>query len=433
MEKTQAKVITLSPKQQTTIDESDAAYNVWVGAVSSGKTLASTIRLLQLMRDGPAGDVMIIGVSREAVQRNVIKGMCRLANWPEPSSKTTHTKLYNRDVYFIGAHDESAVRTIQGSTLALAYVDEATCLPNPFWRMLESRLRVPGARLLATCNPEGPQHWLKKDFIDRASDLGLKYWNFTLDDNPSLTDEYKNRIKASYSGMWYKRYILGEWAVAHGLIYDGYDHDNLFEHPLDTPNFYIMGIDYGTSNATAAVLLAVSPKRWPQIRVEAEYYYDSAKRGRSKTDSELVSDIREFIGWRSIRTIYVDPSAASLKLELRSRDLPVIDAKNDVLAGIKITSKFISNKNIVIHKSCKTVIETLQSYCWDPKAADRGEDKPLKEREHILDALRYAVFSAFPSGEISHPDENLTIEEIRRNVYGTDDLLGFHQGTGGYV
>jgi PBSX family phage terminase large subunit len=233
--------------------------------------------------------------------------------------------------------------------------------------------------------------------------------------------------------MWYKRYILGEWAVAHGLIYDGYDHDNLFEHQLDTPNFYIIGIDYGTSNATAAVLLAVSPKRWPQIRVEAEYYYDSAKKGRSKTDSELVSDIKDFIGWRSIRTIYVDPSAASLKLELRSRDLPVIDAKNDVLAGIKITSKFISNKNIVIHKSCKTVIETLQSYCWDPKAADRGEDKPLKEREHIVDALRYAVFSAFPSGEISHPDENLTIEEIRRNVYGTDDLLGFHQGTGGYV
>ena len=133
-----------------------------------------------------------------------------------------------------------------------------------------------------------------------------------------------------------------------------------------------------------------------------------------------------------MRSIYVDPAAASLKLALRRRDLPVTDANNDVLLGIKITSKFIAGKNLVIHRSCNTLIEQLQSYAWDPKAADRGEDKPVKKDDHLCDALRYAVCSAFPTGELSHPDENLTIDQLRRKVYGDDQFYGFAQG-GGYV
>ena len=172
-------------------------------------------------------------------------------------------------------------------------------------------------------------------------------------------------------------------------------------------------------------LLIKIKKQWPQISVEAEYYWDSAKKGRGKTDYELVQDIKEFIGYRSVRAIYVDPAAASLKLEMRQHDLPVIDANNEVLLGIKIVSKFISGKSLVIQKGCTTLIEHLQSYEWDSKAADRGEDKPLKVNDHICDSLRYALCSAFPYGEISHPDEHLTIEQIRRNVYGDqNDILG---------
>jgi hypothetical protein len=217
------------------------------------------------------------------------------------------SRLYGRDVWFVGAPDVSAVSTIQGSTLALAYVDEATNLPEPFWKMLESRLRVPGAKLLATCNPEGPAHWLKKDYLEKP-DLDLVHWNFTLDDNPSLDEKYKQQLKASYSGMWYNRYILGEWALAHGAIFDNYDHNNEFNKEFPAPNYYVLGIDYGTTNATAAVLCAISPRSWPQIRVEEEYYYDSAKRGRSKTDEELVRDIQGFIAHRNVSAIYVDPA-----------------------------------------------------------------------------------------------------------------------------
>lgn len=414
----------ISLKQALSITEAEKRFNIWVGAVRSGKTFASIFKFIDLLKNGPPGAVMIIGVNRDTIQRNVLLELYKQLEFPAPSSKTTETKLYGRNVYFVGAHDESAVRRIQGSTLAFAYVDEATCIPQPFWRMLLSRLSVKGSQLLATCNPEGPAHWLKKEFIDRSDELDLIHWHFTLEDNPSLDPIYKENLKKEYTGMWYKRYILGEWAVAHGLIYDNYDELNEYSKEMETANYYIAGIDYGTSNATAAVLCAISPNKWPQIRVEAEYYYDSAKKGRTKPDSELAQDIFEFVKYKNMKAIYIDPSAASLKAEMRKYNMPILDAKNDVIEGIKTVAKFISHKNLVIHKGCTTLREVIQTYSWDPKAADQGEDKPLKKREHIADSLRYACYSAFPTGEFNHPDENLTIDQLRRKI-NEDDGYGF--------
>ncbi len=407
-----------SPKQNISYLEATHRFNIWVGAVRSGKTFSSIRKFLDRLKNGVPGDAMIIGVNRGTIHRNILSHMYKTLGFPCPSPMSNKTTLYGRDLYFVGAPDVSAVTTIQGSTLAYAYVDEATCIPEPFWKMLESRLSVPGAQLFATCNPEGPAHWLKKEYIDRPKSHDIKVWNFCLDDNPSLDEKYKSALKSSYTGMWYKRYILGEWSLATGAIYDTYDHDNEYENPYPSPNYYIVGIDYGTTNATAAVLCAISPNKWPQIRVEAEYYYDSVKVGRAKTDAELVRDIKDFCGHKNVSAIYVDPAAASLKIALRQEELPVIDANNDVLLGIKITGKFIAGKNIVIHKSCTTLREHMQSYAWDPKAADRGEDKPIKKNDHILDALRYACCTAFPIGEFSHPDENISYDQLRRKIFG---------------
>lgn len=386
------------------------------------------------MRSGPKGDGMIIGVSRDSIQRNVIPTLYKILGFPLPTSKTMQATLYGRTIYFVGAHDESSVRKIQGSTLAFAYVDEATCIPEPFWKMLLSRLSITGSQLFATCNPEGPGHFIKKNFIDRAHELDLISWSFTLDDNPALSEEYKNNLKKEYSGTWFARYILGQWTVAHGLVYDSYSFQNLYSKPQNNPNYYIMGIDYGTTNPTAAVIIAVTPHQWPQLRVEQEFYYDSAVRGRSKTDEELVQDLKEFIGYKNMSAIYIDPAAASLKIALRQSDLPVIDAKNDVILGIKIVSKFLSNLNLLIHESCKTLIEQIQTYAWDPKAADRGEDKPINKDNHQVDALRYCLASAFPQGTFNNPDENLTVEQLKRKIYESDfnsDFYGQH-GAGGY-
>ena len=423
-----------SPKQDQSFLESTHRFNIWIGSVRAGKTYSSIRKFIDRLQFGPPGDAMIIGVNRATIDRNVLTTLYGMLGFPVPSPKCMKTKLYGRNLYFVGAPDVGAVATIKGSTLALAYVDEATDLPENFWKMLESRLSVPGAQLFATTNPDGPAHWLKKDYIDRASELDLVYWNFTLDDNPVLDEEYKKRLKASYTGLWYKRFILGEWALAQGAIYDNYDHFNEYETRKSNPNYYIVGIDYGTTNATAAVLCAISPNMYPQICVEKEYYYDSAKKGRSKTDAELVEDIKEFIGHRNVSAVYIDPAAASLKIALRQAEIPVLDAKNDVILGIKIVGKFISGKNIVIQKGCTTLREQMQSYAWDPKYASRGEDKPIKQSDHSCDALRYAVASAFPLGEFDHPDSDMDYGRYRRKVFGPDDDVysQFNQGIAGF-
>jgi PBSX family phage terminase large subunit len=422
-----------SEKQDRSFVEATHRFNIWVGAVRSGKTYASIERFIHDLKHAPKGDAMIIGVNRQSIQRNILNHLYGQLGFPCPTGKAEKDVLYGRTVWFVGAPDVSAVSTIQGSTLSLAYVDEATNIPEPFWRMLESRLSIPGAKLLATTNPEGPAHWLKKDYIDNPN-IDIAYWNFNLDDNPSLDETFKTQLKASYTGMWYSRYVLGLWTLAHGAIFDCYDHLNEYTNDFPAPNYYIVGIDYGTTNATAAVLCAVSPRMWPQIRVEAEYYYDSAKKGRSKTDQELVRDIKDFIGYKNVSAIYVDPAAASLKIALRQAELPVLDANNDVLLGIKICSKFIGGKNLVIHKGCTNLREQIQSYAWDSKAADRGEDKPIKKDDHAIDALRYACASAFPTAEFSHPDENISYDQLRRQVFGDDQGWGaqLHGGMPGF-
>ncbi len=352
--------MTTSPKQNKSFCEATHRFNIWVGAVRSGKTFASIERFIYDLKNGPRGDAMIIGVNRGSIQRNILKHLYNRLGFPCPTEKAQMGMLYGRNVWFVGAPDISAVSTIQGSTLALAYVDEATNLPEPFWKMLESRLSVPGAKLIATCNPEGPSHFIKKQYIDNPN-IDLICWNFTLEDNPSLDEEFKKQLKASYTGLWYNRYILGEWALSHGAIYDQFDHDNIYDSPTSNPNYYLVGIDYGTTNATAAVLCAVTPNKWPQLCIESEYYFDSVVKGRSKTDDELVRDIKDFIGHKSVAAIYVDPSAASFKVALSNADLPVLDAKNDVIPGVKTVAKFIAGKNLVIHRSCTILKEQIHA------------------------------------------------------------------------
>lgn len=414
-----------SPKQDLSYLESTHRFNIWVGAVRSGKTFSSIRKFLNRLKHGVPGDAMVIGVNRGSIHRNVVSHLYKTIGFPCPSLMSNKANLYGRDIYFVGAPDVSAVTTIQGSTLAYAYVDEATCIPEPFWKMLETRLSIPGAQLFATCNPEGPAHWLKKQYLDRPDVHDIKYWNFNLDDNPALDEAYKNAIRGSFTGVWHKRFILGEWCTASGAVFPEFDHDNIYSNPFPAPSYYIVGIDYGTTNATAAVLCAVTPNKWPQMRVEAEYYYDSIKIGRSKTDAELVRDIKDFIGYKNVSAIYVDPAAASFKIALRQADLPVIDANNDVLLGIKTMSKFISGKNIVVHKSCKNLSEQIQSYAWDPKAQDRGEDKPIKKDDHIVDGLRYACTPFMLSADFGSPDEQLTIENLRRKVYDENNGYGY--------
>jgi PBSX family phage terminase large subunit len=419
----------LSPKQKKAFKEATSRLNIWCGAVRSGKTYSSIIKFIDLLLHGPKGDTIVIGVTRDSIQRNVLTDLCNLIGARVPASKSSEMVYLGRKVYFVGASDERAVRRIQGSTLALAYVDECAEIPEPFWNMLLSRLSIPGAQLLGTCNPSYPNHWLKKKYLDLQGELNLSSWQFTLEDNPILTDEYKRDLKKEYTGMWYKRYILGEWAVAHGLVYDQFDNDNIYTEEIQNPTFSVVGIDYGSANPTAAVLLCCNPRKWPQLWVKDTYYFNSATAGRGKTDAELADDLENWIRPYNIDTIYLDPSAKSLNLEMSRRGIPVSQAKNDVMSGIQVVSKFVGGKNLLVNARCKELIDELKSYSWDPKSIERGEDKVIKKNDHLCDALRYSIFSKFPDGSFEHFEQDYSMEAVRKRAYGEpqgmNGMLGF--------
>ena len=416
----------LSTNQIISIQEATSRINFWMGAVRSGKTFSSILKFIDLLQNGPPGDAMICGVSRGSIQRNILKDLFEMLGWGLPTENRTSMKMYGRTLHFIGAKDERAVSVIQGVTLAIAYVDELPRIPKSFFKMLQSRCSVPGAQILCTGNPEGPFHWVKKEYID-SKVIDLKHFKFRLEDNPALDEKYKENICKEYTGVWYRRLILGEWAAADGLIYDSFGEDNLYEIEHFPPAYYIAGIDYGTSNATCCLLAAIYPKGFTKVRVCKEYYYDSRDKGRCKTDSELALDIYDMLkNVPNLRSVYVDPSALSFKLELDRKGLPVQDADNDVVNGIKVVSGMIFNKQVLVHRSCQNLIESIYSYVWDEKASDRGEDAPKKEFDHGSDSLRYLLYSEFPDGEVQDDRSQWTAEKWKREMREFDPMELLH-------
>jgi len=380
-------------KQARSILESTARINIWEGAVRSGKTVASMIRWLDYLLTGPPGELLMIGKTERTLKRNILDPIADLVGEREYkySQGSGEAVIMGRRIYVAGANDERAEGKIRGLTLAGAYGDEITLWPESFWTMLLSRLSVRGAKVFGTTNPEGPYHWLKVGYLDRSEELNLRKWHFDLDDNPHLDPDYVSALKREYTGLWYKRYILGLWCMAEGVVYDMFDESR---HVVDTLpanlDGWMVGVDYGTTNPCAFLLIGRQGRR---RYVAREYYWDSRATGRQKTDAQYAEDMVEWLAGTPVSGIYVDPSAASLIAELRSKRLPVVQAKNDVLPGIQTVSKLLSHDELLIHRNCSNLVKEFASYVWDTKAQKRGEDAPLKENDHCCDALRYPLFT----------------------------------------
>ena len=258
----------LSPKQELSIRESTARLNIWTGSIRSGKTVASLLRWLIYVATAPTGGALVVtGKTLDTVARNVFGPLQDPALFGPAARAVRYTRgantanIFGRTIEIITANDARAEGRLRGLTAAGAYVDEITLLPEAFFTQLLGRLSVPGAQLFGTSNPDGPAHWLRKKFLLRAAELGLAWWRFTLDDNPYLDPVYVAALKREYVGLWYRRFILGEWCLAEGAIYDMFDPDrHVLRGPLPTlaalPG---VGVDYGTVAAFSAHLLGVQP------------------------------------------------------------------------------------------------------------------------------------------------------------------------------
>ncbi|MFI0906777.1 PBSX family phage terminase large subunit [Streptomyces sioyaensis] len=392
----------LSRKQLRSVARATARINLWHGAVRSGKTIASLVAwLLAIAEAPPSGLIIVVGRSLQTIERNVFEPLQDPALFGLVAQQVRHTRgattatVLGRTVHLIGAADARAEGRLRGLTASLAYVDEATLLPESFWTQLLARLSVPGARLLASTNPDSPRHWLKVGYLDRAHELDLKAWHFRLDDNPSLSPAYVAALAAEYVGLWKRRMIDGAWVVAEGAVFDMYDEQ---QHVVDTlPDIrrYWLGIDYGTTNATSAILLGLGTD--DRLYAAGEWRWDSRSAHRQLTDAQYSARIRAWLDEQGIvpEWTFVDPSAASFITQLWADGHPgIARANNDVLDGIRSTATALDSGLLRIHRGCTGLLDELPAYSWDPAASERGEDKPLKRDDHSCDALRYAVHSA---------------------------------------
>jgi len=383
-----------SEKQLQSFKESNAKINIWEGAVRSGKTYISLWRFLTELVEGPEGEYALITRTYDSFKRNVLPELTKMIGMEAKYMKgNRELHIFGKTVHIIGADDERAEAKIRGPTFSGAYVDEITIIPQSVFKMLLSRCAMRGAKIFGTTNPDSPYHWLKQDFLMDNPDV--QSWQFSLDDNPELNKEDREYLKRQYKGLWYQRFIEGKWVQAEGSVYDHFDEKI---HVINTaPSYscsYFVGIDYGTTNPCSFVLIGHDPSKYPNFWVADEYYYDSRKHQRQKTDTEYAEDLKKFIEGKPLKAIYIDPSAVSFRLELQKQGInDLYEAENEVLDGIRFVSQMLLNGTLKILSHCKHIIQEIQSYVWDEKATLRGEDKPKKENDHALDAIRYALYS----------------------------------------
>ena len=294
----------------------------------------------------------------------------------------------NRFLLF-GGRDESSAALIQGSTLAGVLLDETVLMPRSFVEQAIARCSVPGSRLWFNCNPENPGHWFYREWILKAKARRALYLHFTMEDNPALSPRIRARYRNAYSGVFYRRFFLGEWTAAQGLVYDFFDRErDAADVPEGSFEEWRISVDYGTANPASFGLWGKKNAVWYRV---AEYYYDSRKAGRQRTDEEYAEALERLAGERTIRRVIVDPSAASFIEVLRRRGFQGVRANNDVADGIRVTSDLLKKRRIVICRTCGDCLREMELYCWDERG---GRDAPRKENDHAMDDLRYFAMDA---------------------------------------
>lgn len=394
-----------SEKQLDFIANSHARLCIADGAVRSGKTIACNVRWLTYIATGPQGDLALFGKTRDTLQRNVLNTLFDIVgdkNYSWVNKQAGELMFLGRRCYCFGAANEEAESKIRGSTLAGALCDEANLYPKNVFQQILARLSVEGAQCFLNCNPDSPQHWMYTDYITNDKVTNKQRWKFLMDDNLSLSPSYIASLKSEYTGVWYQRMILGEWVAAEGLIYDMFDpeihvRDNAIQYADCSANAltWIVACDYGTSSVMSWGLYAITP--YGLVIKVKEYYYDARlpEHRKQKTDAEFGDD---FVKWLADEAfpwaVYCDPSASSWKEELRRRGYRVMNARNDVIEGIRHVGSMLSTRRYLVDSSCKNTIREYQTYVWDDKAQEIGVDKPLKQNDHAVDTDRYALTSS---------------------------------------
>lgn len=390
-----------SPKQRTVLTwwvpgspHAGKEAIVCDGAVRSGKTLAMGLSFfLWAMSCFDGKKFGVCGKTIASLRRNVLSEILpRLtelgARWQEKRSENLVTVSFRgreNQFYIFGGRDESSASLIQGITFAGVLLDEVALMPRSFVEQACARCSVAGSRIWFNCNPAGPNHWFYKTWIQEAGKRNCLRLHFTMEDNPSLTQQIRQRYQRLYTGVFYKRFVLGQWVQAEGRVYDFFT-EEMTGIPPETCDKWYISCDYGTVNPMSMGLWGRCRGVWYRVK---EFYFDSRAQMRQMTDGEYAQALESLAGDRPITAVIVDPSAASFLELLRRRGWRVQKANNDVLSGIRLTSDCLKTGKIVIGPGCTDCLREMEEYVWDLK--DGSKDKVRKEHDHAMDDMRYFV------------------------------------------
>lgn len=385
----------ISEKQKAILAFPYTDYDALIvdGAVRSGKTSLMTVSFIDwAMREFNNQRFGLCGKTVDSCVKNLIMPYLGMTwgkqkyniKWRK-ADKLLIVRRGNRENVFevFGGKDESSFALIQGRTLAGVLLDEVALMPQSFVEQACARCSVEGSKFWFNCNPESPAHWFYTEWIKKTKKRNALHLHFALEDNPSLSSKIIERYKSMYTGVFYRRYILGEWCVAEGLVYD-FGEDNITDKIPANGEYYI-SVDYGTLNPFSAGLWCLLGDKAVRIR---EYYYSGRKTNIQKTDEEYCDAVAALAGDLSIKSVIVDPSAASFITAMQKRGFKVRKAENNVLDGIRRVAVYLKQGNIKIHRSCVDCISEFGLYRWDEKAT---EDAVIKDNDHAMDEVRYFV------------------------------------------
>ena len=407
----------LNPKQIDFVLSEDKRINLLTGSVRSGKTYVSLLKWAIFVGMMPeTAEFIMVGKTLTSLKRNclgLLQDLVGVNNFTYTLSQK-QAKLFGRIVWLEGANDERAESKIRGMTLAGAYVDELTQIPEDFYRMLLSRLSVKNAKLYATTNPDAPSHWVKVDIIDN-DEIEKKVWSFTLDDNVILkkeNEEYFENLKKEYQsmgGVFYERFILGLWVLAEGLIYKQFANntemflkDSAVDEYGNKLNFLVIsiGIDYGATKGEtefkATGITQLFKEAWTigERKLAGLYTPDAIYEEFIKFYYEIINE------YGKVTHAFGDYGALGqvltfgLNKRLQENGIPlyVEDCiKGKIIDRIYMDQLLFAQGRRFILRKCKYLIEAYQQAVWDEKKPDTRLDDGTTPIDD-LDASEYSMF-----------------------------------------
>ena len=364
-----------------------------LSVLDAGKTIAAICSfLLWSTYEFDNGTFAIVGKSVGAVSRNVIEPMKQILNawgWQYNHNISNGEITIGNNIYYIfGAPNEASKETLQGLTLCGSLVDEVALIPEEYFNQLNGRhISIPNHKIFCTCNPAGPMHWFKKKWIDRRKSMNTLYLHFMMSDNLSLPPNAEEDARKKFTGVFAKRYILGLWVLAEGLVYPMFEDKHIVDTLPDKFVEYHVGVDVGDNHPTTFML--VGKTQTGDIYLLKEY------KQNGKVYSAYSQDFKEFVKGYNIKSIVVDSAAASFIRQLRSDGFPQTRTANKaVTEGISEISNLLSNNKLFIYKDCKETIKEFYSYSWNSKSAEIGKDEVIKLNDDCLDSLRYVIMTS---------------------------------------